>query len=394
MGQFGVSQPVLRREDQRLITGQGRFVDDVVPDGRAYGFVLRSPYGHARIRSIDVSAAETSPGVLAVMTGADDLGALPCLSVPVMKEGTSFVRHDQPVLVGDRARYVGDPVAFVVAETLAQARDAAESIEVDYDALPAAVGCGDAAQPGAAPVWDDAPANTSFIHEMGDKAATDTAFAAAAHVVALDLVNNRIVQNAIEPRSAIGVFDPASGRFTLTTGTQMPNAMKTALAEVFGLDADRFRVLVDDVGGGFGGKNSLFPEQVLVLEASRRLGSAGDLAERTVGSLHQRLSRPGQCHARRIGVRRRRPDAGDPRPHLRRPRRLHGGARPRLADQRPGDDVRHLPAAGNACGGAWRLHEHRADRSLSRRGPAGSDLHAGTAGRSGGHRAWHRPDRA
>ncbi|MCG8693787.1 MAG: xanthine dehydrogenase family protein molybdopterin-binding subunit, partial [Minwuiales bacterium] len=272
MGQFGVSQPVLRREDQRLITGQGRFVDDMVPDGRAHGFVLRSPYGHARVVRVDTSAAEASPGVLAVMTGADDLGALPCISAPPVKQGTVFVRHDQPVLAVDRARYVGDPVAFVVAETLAQARDAAELIEVDYDPLPAAVGCGAAAQPGAPAVWDDTPDNTSFIHEMGDKAATEAAFADAAHVVSLDVVNNRIVQNAIEPRSAVGMFDQATGRFTLTTGTQMPNAMKTALAEVFNMDADRFRVLVEDVGGGFGGKNSLFPEQILVLEASRRLG--------------------------------------------------------------------------------------------------------------------------
>ena len=292
MGEFGVSQPVLRREDPALLRGEGRFVDDVAPDGLVHGFVLRASYGHARITGLDASAAAAVPGVLAVLTAADDLGHLPCLVAPACKPGTAFVCHEQPVLAGAAARMAGDPVAFVAAETLDQARDAAELIEVDYDPLPAVVAADDAVAAGAPPVWPDAPDNVCFVWEMGEAAATEAAFAGAAHVVRLDLVNNRVVQSPIETRGALGEWDAASGKFTLTTGTQMPHAMKPALAEILRVAAEQVRILVGDVGGGFGGKNSLYPEQVMVLECARRLGRpvkwVGERADSFVSDFHAR----------------------------------------------------------------------------------------------------------
>ena len=276
MGQFGISQPVRRREDPRLLRGEGRFVDDLTFPGMAHAFVLRSPHAHARIRGIDASAAKAAPGVLAVFTGADleadGIAPIPCLTVPKVKPGTAFIPKHQPLLAADRARFVGDAVAFVVAETPEQARDAAELIAVDYDPLPAIVGAAAAARPGAPLVWDDAPGNVSFDWELGDAAAVEAAFAGAARIVTLDLVNNRIVQNAMETRGAVALCDPETGRLTLHTGTQMPHRVRTQLArDVFRSPPEQLRVVVQDVGGGFGGKNSLYQEQGMAVYAARRL---------------------------------------------------------------------------------------------------------------------------
>jgi aerobic carbon-monoxide dehydrogenase large subunit len=197
MGQFGISQPVLRREDPRLLRGEGRFVDDVEPAGLAHCYVVRSPHAHAAIESIDVEAARAAPGVIAVYTSADlaadAIGSIPCITVPKVKEGTSFVPKRQPLLAGDRARFVGDAVAFVVAETADQARDAAELIEVAYRALPAVTAADAGANDDAPLVWDDVPANRSFAFELGDRAAVEAAFAKAERIVSLDVVNNRVV---------------------------------------------------------------------------------------------------------------------------------------------------------------------------------------------------------
>ncbi len=276
MGQFGISQPVRRREDPRLLRGEGLFVDDLTFPGMAHAYVLRSPHAHARIRAIDTSAAEAAPGVLAVYTGADvaadGIGAIPCLTVPKVKPGTSFVPKHQPLLVADRARFVGDAVAFVVAETLNQARDAAELVEIDYEPLPAVAGAETAARPGAPLVWDDAPGNVSFDWETGDRAEVEAAFARATRIVTLDVVNNRVVQNAMETRGAVALYDPETGKLTLHTGTQMPHRMKTQLArDIFRVPPEQVRVVVHDVGGGFGGKNSLYQEQGMALYAARKL---------------------------------------------------------------------------------------------------------------------------
>ena len=297
MGKFGISQPVLRREDARLLTGGGQFVDDLRRPALARGFMLRSPHGHARIAAIEVTAARQAPGVLAIYTGADlradGIGPIPAMVKPTIRPGSRYVEHGQPILVDDTVRFVGDCVAFVVAETVDQARDAAELIEIDYAPLPTVTECDVAAGPGAPPVWPDAPNNVCFEWETGDKAATDAAFARAAHVARLDLVNNRVVLNAIETRGAIGEWDAAAGKFTLTTGTQMPNPMKTQLVrDVFKTGPDDVRVVVGDVGGGFGGKNSLFPEQAMVLYAARKLGRAvkwiGERSDAFVSDYHGR----------------------------------------------------------------------------------------------------------
>ena len=218
---FGIGQPMRRHEDLRLITGRGRYTDDVILPLMTHAFVLRSPVAHAYIKRIDATAARRMPGVLFVATGedvrADGLGDVPCMVPLVNRDGTP--RHDtpRPVLALDRVRHVGQPVAFVVAETLTAARDAAEAIEAEYDPLPAITEAKDAISPSAPQLFDHIASNIVFDwdNDMGDAKATDAAFSRAARVVTLELVNNRVVVNSMEPRNAIADFDPTSGRSTL-----------------------------------------------------------------------------------------------------------------------------------------------------------------------------------
>ena len=297
MSRFGISQPVRRREDVRFLTGAGRYIDDLVLPQMARAYLLRSPHAHARISRIDVADAACKPGVLAVITAADlqrdGIGEIPCVARPAVRAGSAYIEHLQPLLAADVVRYVGEGVAFVVAETVDQAKDAAQSIVVDYQELPVVVGCDRAVRPGAAMVWADAPNNTCFEWERGDAAATDAVFAAAADRVAIEVVNNRIVQSAIETRGAIGLWNAAEGKFTLHTVGQMPHPLKLQIAGgLFKLAPERVRVLVGDVGGGFGGKNSLYPEQGLVLYAARRLGRpvkwVGERSDAFVSDFHGR----------------------------------------------------------------------------------------------------------
>src|SRR5438067_2317709 len=215
MGEFALGQAVPRFEDPRLLRGGGRYVDDMVLPRMAFGHVLRSPHAHARIRSIDATAARAAPGVLAVLTGADweasGWGDLPTASGNKRRDGSPMYRPRYPALVKDRVRWVGDYVAFVVAETMNQAMDAAELIEVDYEPLPAVVSAADATAPGAPLVFDDCPNNICFVQQFGDKAATDAAFARAAHVVKHGLVINRVTSASMEPRGSIGVYQPYDG---------------------------------------------------------------------------------------------------------------------------------------------------------------------------------------
>ncbi len=297
MGEFGVSQAITRREDDRLLTGLGRFVDDETPDNLAHAVILRSPFANALISGLEVAEAKAAPGVLAVVTGAnlaaDGIGEIPVLVAPEPKPGTEFHPHSQPALATTRVRFAGDPVAFVVAETLAQARDAAELIEIDYETSAATTDCFEATLDGAPEVWPDAPRNLAFEWECGDQAATEAAFAEAAHVVKLRVVNNRVVLSALETRGAVASYDGEAGKFTLTTGTQSPNSIKEQLVEnIFDLSDQQVRVLVHDVGGGFGGKNSLYPEQILALYTARALGRPvkwmGERTDAFVSDFHGR----------------------------------------------------------------------------------------------------------
>jgi carbon-monoxide dehydrogenase large subunit len=277
MGEFGIGQPVPRFEDPRLLRGQGRFVDDANLPGQAHLVVVRSPHAAARIRSIDAAAAARAPGVLAVLTGddlaADGLGTTAVSFKRQRPDGSPMFARPHPGLARGRVRYVGDPVAIVVAETVAQAKDAAEQIAIDYEPLPAATSYADAARPGAPAVWDECPDNVSHVFEMGDRAATEAAFARAAHVVRGRYVVSRIHGQYMEPRGAIGHYDQGEERFTLHAGSQYAHRTRGVLAaEVFRVPEPAIRVVVGDVGGSFGVKGPQYVEDRLVLWAARRLG--------------------------------------------------------------------------------------------------------------------------
>jgi carbon-monoxide dehydrogenase large subunit len=276
MAKFGVGQPVRRVEDQRFITGAGRYTDDIDLDRQAYIAVVRSPEAHALIKSIDVEAAQAAPGVLAVVTGAEYAktggNALPCGIPMENRDGSQGKNRLRPVLCVDRVRHVGDNVAFVVAETPSQAKDAAELVAVDYESLPAVVETESAAAPGQPLVHDDVPGNLSFDWEYGDRAAVDAAFARAAHITRLRVVNNRLVANAIEPRAAIADYDAAAGSVTLHTCTQGGWLLTDILAGTLKIDSSKVRILTPDVGGGFGTKAFFYPEYAMAAWASRLLG--------------------------------------------------------------------------------------------------------------------------
>jgi aerobic carbon-monoxide dehydrogenase large subunit len=275
MGKFGIGQAVERVEDARLLTGRGRYTDDIALDNQAYGVVLRSPHAHAEIRGIDTAAAKAAPGVLGVFTAADieaaGLGTLPCMSDVTQEGRKKMVAPPRPMLASGRVRHVGEQVAFVVADTLADAHAAAALIEVDYAPLPSVTDTGGATDPSAARIWTDAERNTCFVWAAGDAAATDTAMAKADRVVTLELVNNRIIVNPLEGRAAIGDWD--GKRFTLYTPSQGPHFIRTILARhIFNLSSRDFRIVTPDVGGGFGMKIFFYPEHALALFAAREVG--------------------------------------------------------------------------------------------------------------------------
>jgi aerobic carbon-monoxide dehydrogenase large subunit len=277
MKQFGIGQPVRRVEDRRFITGHGSYLDDIARPWQSHAFMLRSPHAHARIGAIDTAAALAAPGVLAILTGddlaRDGIGGIPCLSAVANRDGTSSVLPPHPPLVRDRVRHVGDTVAVVVAESAAAARDAAELIGVDYEPLPAVVDTAHALDPGQRQVWDEAPGNLCFDWEVGDGAGVERVMAAARHRISLELVNNRIVVNSMEPRGAVGEYDPGEDAYTLWSSTQGSHFVRNLLAaNVFQVPENRIRVVTRDVGGGFGMKLFLYPEHVLVLWAAKKVG--------------------------------------------------------------------------------------------------------------------------
>jgi len=276
MGEFAIGQSVPRFEDPRLIRGGGRYIDDIVLPGMAFGCVVRSPHAHANIRAIDPAKAKAAPGVLAVITGADwaasGFGDLPVPDGLKRRDGSPMYRPRYPALARDRVRFVGDPVAFVVAETRAQAMDAAELVAVDYAPLPAIVSTADAAAPGAPRAWDDCPDNICFVAQFGDKAAADAAFARAAHVVRHRFVINRVTAASMEPRGGVGDYNAADGRYTLHSPVQRAHPIRADVARVVKVPESKVRVIAGDIGGSFGMKSPVFNETVLVLLAAKLVG--------------------------------------------------------------------------------------------------------------------------
>ena len=277
MGQFGIGQAVQREEDPRLLRGHGEFVADVSRPRMAYGYVLRSPHAHAKIRGIDTRAAQQMPGVLAVYTSADlkadGIGTLKVRMPRKRPDGAPIFTSPHPGLAREETHFAGDQVAYVVAESLAEAKDAAERVEVDYEPLPSVVLTGDAVKPGAPAVWANCPDNISNLFEVGDRAAVEAAFAKAHHVTRQHFVISRIMHNAIEPRGIVAEYDQRFGRFTLNGCIGSIHGARRAFAEdIFKIPENRFRVVSGDIGGAFGSKGVTAPENTLALYAARKLG--------------------------------------------------------------------------------------------------------------------------
>ncbi|MFZ1428499.1 MAG: xanthine dehydrogenase family protein molybdopterin-binding subunit [Geminicoccaceae bacterium] len=276
MNEQGIGAAISRREDQRFITGKGRYTDDINQHGQTYAYFVRSPHAHANIVGIDKEAAEAMPGVLAVLTGddvkADGLGGLICGWMVKSKDGSPMKAGPHPLLAQGKVRYVGDPVAVIVADTYQQAKDAGEALDVDYAELDPVVMVGDAHDAGIL-VHDEVANNLIFDWEIGDKAATDAAFAQAAHVTRMDLVNQRLVPNAMEPRAAVGHYDSGGDSFTCYVTSQNPHVHRLVMSAFIGVAPEhKLRVVAPDVGGGFGSKIFIYNEECVVTWASKKVG--------------------------------------------------------------------------------------------------------------------------
>jgi len=294
---FGAGQPVKRLEDQRLLTGKGQFIDDKPEDGALWLYVLRSPHAHAKIVSVDTKEAAKMPGVQAVYTGADlvadDIGTLPTLMVFARPDGSPMTVPPRRLLAHEVVRFAGEPVAAVVATSRVAAQTAAEAISVEYKVLPSVVDPREAIKAGAPTVWEGAPDNIVAAMSYGDTAAVEAAFAKAAHVVSLDLVSQRLIPSAMEPRSSIAEIDKKSGRLILHVQSQTPGSTRDLLAEaVLKRPKESVRVLVGDIGGGFGQKTSLYPEDAMVAYAAvklaRKIRWRGERSDDFVGGTHGR----------------------------------------------------------------------------------------------------------
>jgi carbon-monoxide dehydrogenase large subunit len=276
MNDLAIGKSVLRKEDARFLTGSGQYTDDIVLPRQSHACFLRSPYAHAAIKGIDLEAARAMPGVLAIYTGKDlpdSVGGLPCGWLITGTDGKPMKEPKHPLLAQGKVRHVGDPVAMVVAETYFAAKDAAERIEVDYEALPAVVDVRDALAPGAPAVHAEAPDNVCYVWALGDKAATDAGFAKAAHVTSLEFVNNRLIPNAIEPRACNAAYAKSDDSYTLYVASQNPHVERLLMtAFVLGLPEHRVRVIAPDVGGGFGSKIYLYAEETMCVWASKLVG--------------------------------------------------------------------------------------------------------------------------
>ena len=290
-----IGQAVRRKEDLRFLTGAGQYTDDVNPPHHTHAYFLRSPHAHAKLRKVDTAKAKAAPGVVAVFTGADLTGinGLPCGWLITGTDGKPMNEPPHPVLAQGKVRHVGDPVALVIAETPHEAKDAAELIDVDYEVLPAVVNCVAALKPGAPQIHDEAPGNKCYTWALGDKAAVDAAFARAAHVAKVDIVNNRLVPNAIEPRAAVASYSRADDSYTLYVANQNPHVERLLMtAFVLGLPETKVRVIAPDVGGGFGSKIYLYAEETAMVWASKRVNRpikwAAERGEAFVSDAHGR----------------------------------------------------------------------------------------------------------
>ena len=303
MSATGIGASVKRSEDIRFITGKGRYVDDINRPGQAHAYFLRSPHAHATIDKIDAADARNAPGVVAVLTGedavADKIGAHVCGWTIHSKDGSAMKTGAYPALAHGKALYVGDPVAVVIADTYAQAKDAAEKVVVDYGVLPAVIDTATAAKPGQPQVHDLAPNNTVYNWHVGDKGATDAAFAAAAHITKFDLVNNRLIPNAMEPRAALGDYDAGTDTTTLYTTSQNPHVARLVLSAFQGVAPEhKLRVIAPDVGGGFGSKIFIYNEETVCAWAAKKLDRPVKwTAERTESFLTDAHGRDHVSHA-------------------------------------------------------------------------------------------------
>src|SRR3954465_4838458 len=297
MGVEGIGASVVRKEDRRFVTGKGRYVDDIKLVGMTHAYFVRSPHAHAKVKSIDTSAAMKMPGVVGVLTGKeivdDKIGNLICGWAITSKDGTPMKMGAWPAMAPETVRFVGQAVAVVIAETKNQAHDAAEAVLVDYEPLPAAADIRAAIKPGAPQLHPEAPGNVIYDWTLGDEAATDTAFKSAANVISLDITNNRLVPNAMEPRAAIADYNDAEEHFTLYTTSQNPHVARLVLSAFYNVAQEhKLRVVAPDVGGGFGSKIFIYPEEMVALWASKKLGRpvkwTGDRSEAFLTDAHGR----------------------------------------------------------------------------------------------------------
>ena len=273
---YGIGQPVVRKEDDTLVRGKGKYTDDLNLPGQAYAVIVRSTHAHGVLKKVDTTEAKKLPGVLGIWTGEDMVAAgygnfvsrMPLKS----KDGTPLLQSNKPILAVGKVRFVGDPIAVVVAETLAQAKDAAEAVSLDIDPLPAVTRAADAIKPGAPQLYESVPNNMVLDYHYGDTAKVDEAFAKAAHVAKLDLDNTRVAVVAMEPRAGIGDYDKKRDFYTLHVPTQGVAGNRVLLATLLKVKADQIRILTGNVGGSFGMKSVNYPEYTCILHASKLLG--------------------------------------------------------------------------------------------------------------------------
>ncbi|MDF3810431.1 xanthine dehydrogenase family protein molybdopterin-binding subunit [Rhodopseudomonas sp. BAL398] len=299
---FGVGQPVRRKEDDTLVRGKGKYTDDFNLPGQLYAAITRSPHAHGVIRGIDTAAALAMPGVRGVWTGADlaaaNYGPFTCGLPLKSRDGSPLKQTNRLPLMTDKVRFVGDPVAFVVADTMAQARDAAEAVELDIEPLPAVTDAAEAAQPGAPQLYDHIENNVALDYHFGDADAVNAAFAAAAHVTKLDITNTRVAVVPMEPRAALAAYDKASERFTIQVPTQGVSGNRNNLAKNLGVANDKVHLLTANVGGSFGMKNVNYPEYMCLLFAAKALGKPVKWTdERSTAFLSDSHGRGQQIHA-------------------------------------------------------------------------------------------------
>ena len=380
MGVEGIGASVVRKEDKRFITGKGRYVDDIKLVGMTYAHFVRSPHAHAKVKSIDISAAKDMPGVVDVLTGKqivdDKVGNLICGWAITSKDGSPMKMGAWPAMAPETVRFVGQAVAVVIAETKNQARDAAEAVAVEYEELPAAANISAAIKPGAPQLHPEATGNVIYDWHIGEEAATSEAFKRAANVVAMDIVNNRLVPNAMEPRAAIADYNAAEEHFTLYTTSQNPHVARLVLSAFYNIAPEnKLRVVAPDVGGGFGSKIFIYPEEMVALWASKKVGRpvkwTGDRSEAFLTDAHGRdhLTKAEMAFDKDNKISR------PARQDLRQSRRLYVavlvlGADLSLRDAAVGP-VQHPEHLRR---GDQRLHQHHPGRRLSWRGPPRGEL--------------------